>query len=980
MLATDAVVNAAGLSSASAAPACPFPEMLAGYRLLRVIGEGGMGRVFEAEEAHPRRKVALKLIRAGFTSPSMLRRFEHEADLLARLEHPGIARIYHAGVADTGSGPEPYFVMEWIDGKRLDQYVRDANPSTEQRLQLLIRICEAVQHAHTKGVIHRDLKPSNILITPDGNPKVLDFGVARATDSDIRGVTLHTESGQIVGTLPYMAPEQAAGKLRDLDTSSDVYSLGVIAYELLVGCRPYSIEGQPLHDAVRLICEQEPSRLSSIDRSLRGDVETIVQKALEKEKIRRYQTAGELAADVQRYLDYEPITARPPSTWYQLSKFSRRHKLLVSGVAGIVCALAIAAGVSAAFAMKAERQRIEANRQAALAKDHAETSDAVRAFVVDMLSAADPDRQLGDKVTVLDAIHAAIKNLDSDEVREKPIIDSTLRTTIGGTLRTLSKYDEAEPLLRQAVKICCEKLPPNHSNTAEAMNNLATLLYERGRYAEAESYYRKVVDIRRHADPPDAKNVSEALSNLGAALIREGKITEAETCFREALALARPTFKLGEQSLPHALTNLSAALFMEGKYAEVEPLLLEGMAIEQKQLPPDHPTLAPGLNNLGALYNTMGRLDDAEKAFRKALRIRRAGYPAEHPLIAESATALAKLLKDQGRLSDAEPLYREALAIRRKAVGNTHPDTAQTMDGLATVLQAQGNFVEAEALFAEALTAYRKTYPSGDRLTGQVLNNIGMLMKDQGRLPEAESRLREALEIYRHVQPPGNPEIATSLSNLAIVLNAQGKIREALAAAAEAVELRRKSAGSPARLATTLFNHASILQSNGQLRSAEAAFKECLELRRKALPPQHADTVAAISSLATCLEAENKLIDAEPLHAESVTASTGKSAAAPARAALYLARYAACLARLGRQAAPDLTRQAYEQLKLTNQQDKPEFAQTVENLARAAEATGDAAQASRYRLELTRRPTQTAVTPSTSPTSATHGAVSPHPR
>ena len=253
------------------------------YKLLHVIGEGGMGTVYAAEEEHPRRRVALKLIRPGLMTPQMLRRFAYEADVLGRLEHPGIARIYHAAVTETPVGKQPFFAMELVHGLPLDRWVRTNKPSLKTRLELLIAVCQAVHHAHTKGVVHRDLKPANILITAEGQPKVLDFGIARVTDADVQATTLHTAAGEVVGTLPYMAPEQAAGRVRELDTSSDVYAIGVIAYELLSGRMPYEVRDKPLHQAISIICEQEPTRLSSVNRSLRGDVETIIGKALEKQ-------------------------------------------------------------------------------------------------------------------------------------------------------------------------------------------------------------------------------------------------------------------------------------------------------------------------------------------------------------------------------------------------------------------------------------------------------------------------------------------------------------------------------------------------------------------------------------------------------------------------------------------------------------------------------------------------------------------------
>src|SRR5687768_6242458 len=372
----------------------PPAQRFGAFAVIDLLGRGGMGTVYEAEQDHPRGRVARKVIRPGLFGRDMLRRFEYEADVLARLDHPGVARVYEAGVADTGDGPQPYFAMELVQGRPLDEYVRETKPSTGQRLRLLIEICDAVHHAHTKGVIHRDLKPSNILITADGRPKVLDFGVARATGVDVRGVTLHTETGQLIGTLPYMAPEQAAGKVNELDTSSDVYALGVIAYEILSGGQmPHALDGKALHEAVRLICTGEPTRLGSIDRGLRGDVETIVGKALEKDRSRRYQTAGELAADVRRHLEYEPISARPPRAWDQLSKFARRNKAIVAGALATLLVLLAGAAVSTYLAVVASRQR-------AIAQDKQLEAEAVVEFLTrDVLAGATPERARGAAVS-----------------------------------------------------------------------------------------------------------------------------------------------------------------------------------------------------------------------------------------------------------------------------------------------------------------------------------------------------------------------------------------------------------------------------------------------------------------------------------------------------------------------------------------------------------------------------------------------------
>jgi WD40 repeat protein/predicted Ser/Thr protein kinase len=335
------------------------------YRIVRALpdGRGGMGVVYEADQENPRRRVALKLVRPGLLSPAILRRFEFEAAILGRLEHPGIARIYQAGLTTTRLGMHPFFAMEFIDGRPLDDYVRVAKPDLKSRLRLLIGICQAVHYAHSRGVIHRDLKPANIMVCNDGQTKVLDFGVARATDGDVPTATLHTQAGEVIGTLAYMSPEQACGKVHELDAAADVYSLGVIAYELLCGKRPYETKNLPMHEAVRVICESVPTPLGRIDRTLRGDLETITGKALRKERQDRYATAGELAADIQHYLNCEPIVAHPPSRLYVLRKFVRRNKLLVGAAAAVFIALLLGIIGTTAGILHANQQRALAEQR-----------------------------------------------------------------------------------------------------------------------------------------------------------------------------------------------------------------------------------------------------------------------------------------------------------------------------------------------------------------------------------------------------------------------------------------------------------------------------------------------------------------------------------------------------------------------------------------------------------------------------------------
>ena len=391
-----------GIAPGAVRPGAPsarwLPEAIGRYRVLRLVGEGGMGSVYEAEQDHPRRIVALKVIKPGLTSPELLRRFERESQALGRLQHPGIAQIYEVGTADAGgTGPLPYFAMEFINGTPLRDYAESHRLGTRERLALIARVCDAVEHAHQRGIIHRDLKPSNILLDESGQPKILDFGVARVTDSDGH-VTRQTDLGQLVGTLAYMSPEQVLADPLELDTRSDVYALGVILYELLAARLPYRLSSK-LIEAARTIQEEDPARLSSISRVYRGDVETIVAKALEKDKARRYSSAAALAADIRRYLADEPIAARPASTAYQLHKFARRHKALVGGVTAVFIALAAGTIVStwqALRAREAQRVAVAAERRVIEERDTA-TRERNRALAADAQSQQERNQAIAEK-------------------------------------------------------------------------------------------------------------------------------------------------------------------------------------------------------------------------------------------------------------------------------------------------------------------------------------------------------------------------------------------------------------------------------------------------------------------------------------------------------------------------------------------------------------------------------------------------------
>lgn len=538
------------LNSASAAVSDELPAgtRIGRYELLGVLGKGAMGVVYRAQQEQPRREVALKLLRAGLASPALLHRFELEARLVARLAHPGIAQIYEAGAADTPFGKLPYFAMELVDGPPLSTFVEQRRLSTRQRLELLAAVCDAVQHAHQKGVIHRDLKPANILVVarsdaaasgassaqaadrdavpvPTGQPKILDFGVARLADAE--AATIATGYGQLIGTIPYMSPEQFGGDPHEIDTRCDVYALGVIGFELLTGRTPHDLHHRPLAEAVRLVREDDAPSLTSIDPRFRGDLEIIIRKTLERHKELRYASAAELAADIRRHLADEPIAAQPPTIRSQLRRLVRRHHTLAAVSATAVLTLLLGAlattwvAVEAVRARRLAEQRLE-QEQAAMRI--AETENRMHRALFDFysrlfLSVSEPDSA---RLSFEELIELAAESIDGAFPND-PLLEAPVRSTIGLAYQSLRRYDAAEHQLREALRLHETFAGQDHENTDIARYNLAHLFQVMERWAEAEALTQLRVDSLRRTRGEEHADTRGALDDLRQYRQQQGK-------------------------------------------------------------------------------------------------------------------------------------------------------------------------------------------------------------------------------------------------------------------------------------------------------------------------------------------------------------------------------------------------------------------------------------------------------------------------
>ena len=779
-------------------------QIVGAYRLVSLVGQGGMGSVWLAERVDGRfdRKVALKFLNVALVGHGGEERFKREGKILGQLSHPHIAELLDAGVSATG---QPYLVLGYVEGERIDRYCDDHKLDVAARIRLFLDVLAAVAHAHAHLIVHRDIKPSNVLVTANGQVKLLDFGVAKLLEHEgqLGAATKLTQEAGSALTLEYAAPEQVTGGA--VTTATDVYALGVLLGVLLTGQHPAGPGPHSTASLIKAIVETEPPRLSDVvarrgaeaeltnanatarntsperlRRTLRGDLDTIISKALKKKSEERYASATALSDDLEGYLRNEPIGARPDTVAYRAAKFVRRNRTAVT-LASLALIVTIGGVAGTLYqARLARKQRDSAVRE----RDRASR---ITEFMAGMFKVSDPTESRGNSITAREILDKASKEIDAG-LKSDPQTQAQLMDVMGNVYGSLGLYAKAQPLLKRAVEIEQTVLGPKNQETLRSTNDLAQLLTTEGRYTEGEKLDRETLATRRQMLGPENPETLTSMRLLAWTLQQEGRFSESEKLASETLEIERRVLGSEHQDTLATLANLSWTLRLEGHFSEAEKYGREALEGERLVLGLDHPKTLSAINTLAATLSDEGRYAESEKLDREALDLEGRVLGAEHPSTLATANNLAWALRREGRYDEAEKLYRETLDIELRVLGPEHPTTLRIMSNLASALGEEGKFAEAEKYSREALDAERRVLGHDHPSTLRTLNALAEILRKAGHYSEAEKVQLETLNAQRRVLGVDDPSTAISIYNLAALRALQGYKEEALSLLRDAVD------------------------------------------------------------------------------------------------------------------------------------------------------------------------------------------------
>ena len=826
----------------------PGPTHIGPYRILDTLGEGGMSVVYLAEQSTPvKRRVALKILKPGMDSKQVVARFESERQALAVLDHPNIAKIFDGGVAESG---RPYFVMEQVKGVPITDYCDDKRLSNEDRIGVFIKVCSAVQHAHLKGLVHRDLKPSNILVGDvDGKaqPKIIDFGVAKAMSSTLTDSTLHTRIGQIVGTPQYMSPEQANVTGLDVDTRADIYSLGVVLYELLVGAVPLDLQAIGDQAMQVAISEKDPPKPSTritelgdtqveiakarctdihnLKKQLQGDLDWIVMQAIEKDRTRRYETANALAMECRRFLKSEPVLARPKSASYLLKRFVKRNRIVVA--AGSVAIIAIIAG-----AMAATMGYIRATEAGQIASQEAETAQQVSDFLIELFEVSDPSEARGNSITAREILDRGASNIEED-LRDQPEIRATMLDTMASVYYGLGLYEASEALLLKAHELVTAIYAREDPRRTKIERSLGELYFAVSRYDESESLLLSVLERDKATFGPVHGRVAQVLGFLTALYNKMDRLDEAENFANENLAVRKELY--GDSSIQFArgLNNLARVEREKGRYSEALDHAKEALRIMENTLPENHPTIATALTEVSINLSEQGLLEEQEPYVLRSLEIDEEVFGTEHDNFAQGLESVGIFYAKQGKLEQAEPYFLRALETSEAAMGAVHDSVGYRYFNLGFLYSDMQQYEKAETYLRRSIEIWTEVFDEIHGSNGWAWNALAQNYRKLGMFDDARNAATRAFEINEEVYGADHQNTSATILIQANIARDEARYSDARPLYERALannELRFGSDGPRTIQVLREFEH--YLELAG-LKSEAAAIRDRLSVNRE---------------------------------------------------------------------------------------------------------------------------------------------------
>ncbi len=873
---TDSFLDGKGLGEALNAAVSDNDNALVGkmvgrYRVLEIIARGGMGIVYRAEQENPDRQVALKLMAPGLLTPEVARRFEIEVQVMGRLQHPGIAQIFEAGTAKIENALQPFFAMELIDGLPINRWAEQRSLDLRQRLELMIKVCAGVQHAHRKGVIHRDLKPANILVDGSGQPKVLDFGVARGTDADLQVTGYSSHGSSFLGTLAYMSPEQVRGDTDELDTRADVYSLGVVCYELLTGSPLHDLAGKNITEAIQIVVAGGAAALTTGMASIPQDVRTILRKALQVDPSQRYDSVVARAGDLERFLENRPILARPPSALYNFRKLVARNRI-ASGLSAVMLVLLVGFGVLTAVQNRRIRaERDNANREAA-------TAEQVSDFLQELFSSPDPRVAQGESLTATEMLDRGAEKIES-ELEGQPLVQARLMVLMGRVYNSLGLHEQAGSLLDRGIEVGRTVLDDNPGPTIRGLQEMAWLKRNAGQLDEGVAAVQEAIGIAERVLGPGNGLTGDLLLSLGLLQRDRGDLDQARVTLVQAMEIneARHGPRSREMGnslyhyswLEHQEGNTGEALQISeracpileevlGKYdpavawclndqslflsrlhrnEEARERLRQAIDIWQKVLPEGHPHLAVASGNLGNLFYEQQDFESALREYHIALTIRRDVFGPDHVEVGSNLCNVAYAERGLKRWNEAEQHYSEGIAIMEATLGEDGPRVINGLMGLEGMYLAQFRFEEALRIQDRVVESYTRTKGAEHLWVAGALRHRGGILRLMGRYDEAEAELRRAMEISDRQAEATSPGRANIANGLALCLQYMGRLDDSKAILEEVRSVFQEVGdGGEIVLSEVYFYLSRLARRQGEDGEADRYLDQAIELRRKVRP------------------------------------------------------------------------------------------------------------------------------------------------